>query len=157
MTPPLAHLLKGKRDNLDNQEAMQLREGIARAVGCGYVAIASLEPDVESWDAETEPDAKQIWNLWVVRLNASETLEAIGLRDDVIKPTRDTPQAVFTARLIDLGLMPKLRKRMRYQLVGMWYGQAGMVLRLLQNGGLASDLDETSDVWQLTNTWPFER
>lgn len=157
MTPPLAHLLKGKRDKLDNQEVMQLREGIARAVGCGYVPIASLEPDVESWDAETEPDAMQIWNLWVVRLNASETLEAIGLRDDVIKPTRDTPQAVFTARLIDLGLMPKLRKRMRYQLVGMWYGQAGMVLRLLQNGGLASDLDETSDVWQLTNTWPFER
>jgi hypothetical protein len=66
----------------------------------------------------------------VVRLNASETLEAIGLSDDVIKPTRDTAQTVFTARLIDLGLMPKLRKRMRYQLVGMWYGQAGMVLRL---------------------------
>jgi hypothetical protein len=112
---------------------------------------------VESWDAETEPDAKQIWNLWVVRLNASETLEAIGLSDDVISQPAIPRRPSLPLALIDLGLMPKLRKRMRYQLVGMWYGQAGDGPPAAPKRGLASDLDETSDIWQLTNTWPFER
>ena len=42
---------------------------------------------------------------------------------------------------------------MRYGLIGKWYGQAGMVLRVLQTIETPSS---SEDIWQATNSWPFE-
>jgi hypothetical protein len=157
MTPPLGQLLGKKRRALTDDQVVGVREGILLALGAGFASVASIEADMgEKASCDVGADPKRLWDLWVVRLN-SDALDSVGLAPDFQKFTRDAAMVLFTNRLRQLDLMPKVRKRMRYELVGMWYGQAGMILRLIQDGMLAGDLDESSDIWQVTNSWPFER
>ena len=154
LTPPIGSLIGGKRiAALDDETRLRLRRAIVDATAVGYAGLIGVESDGEGFKPSTDVDPKKIWCLWVVRLN-SEVLREVGIDKDFDSQMRGLAAERFVAELKAVGLFPKVRKRMRFNLVGQWYGQAGMLLRLIQS--TQSEWDDSSDFWQITNTWPFE-
>ena len=153
LTPPIGQLIGPQGSWPSPEEREQLRSALRDAVAVGYVAQAGLESDGEGFSPSADVDPQKIWRLWVVRLH-SETLNDVGIPKEFQNNIRHLASDRFTADLKTIGVLPRVRKRMRYGLVGQWYGQAGMLLRLIQATEDKWDLSE--DLFQITNTWPFD-
>lgn len=155
LTPPLGQLISAKKiAGLSAEEFTGLRGAITDALAVGYAGFAALEAGGEGFEPSPDVDPQKVWRLWVVRLYSDE-LEQAGAPKDYIDDVRGIALDRFNPRLRDLGLMPKIRKRIRFQLISQHYGQCGMMLRFIQSTEhYIGDL--SNDMFQLTNTWPFE-
>ena len=153
LVPSIAHLV-GSRTiaSLDADQLDTLADAVSTSTAVGYLAMAGIEVDMSLPERPVQVDTRQIWNLWVVRLNG-QALDQVGLPRSVQDDVTNGAAAYFTNKLREADLLPKVHKRTRYRFVGKWYGQAGMSLRLLQ----AAELDPSEDLWQATNSWPFDR
>jgi len=156
LTPPIGKLIGSKKiAGLDTAQEARLRSAIVHAVAVGYVGMTAMEAGGENIGPRTNVDPAQMWAAWVVRL-VGDSLEMAGVPENVQSGIRNMAGGPFTEELRAMDLFPRVRKRMRFQLVGQWYGQAGMVLRLIQVTGMGLD-EDSPDLLQLTNTWAFER
>lgn len=153
LVPPLGKLV-GARNvrSLSEDEIASYLSAINHAAAVGYMnGIQAQGPDAD--DAPAETDLEAIWQLWVVRLWQSEVLAQYGMAESRQDIMRQEGEQAFMGRLQQAGLLPMVRKRMRYQNLGKYYGQAGCMLRLFQIAGLE---DQAGRDWrQVVNRWPM--
>lgn len=151
--PPLGELLGSKRVwALSPEESAGLRTAVERSVAEGYVGMLGPESDA-TFDGRPL-QLEDLWNIWVVRLHGDDCLDRAGLPEESQDILRSNAEDQFVANLRGADLFPKARKRMRYRLLGRWYGHAGMVLRLFQSGGIQGDPKD--DVKRHLNNWPLQ-
>lgn len=151
--PPLGELLGAKRvEALTGDEAGALRTAAERSIAEGYVGM--LGPEYGATFDGQRLDLEDLWNIWIVRLNGDDALDLAGFATESQDILRANAEDQFVQSLRGANLFPKARKRMRYRLLGKWYGQAGMLLRLFQIGGVQGDPKQ--DLKRHLNSWPLE-
>lgn len=155
MIPPFADLLGRKRvATLGSSQLSAAREAAAAAIANGYAGLMPPEAEPGSYVDGAPLALDDLWTVWVVRLNGDDALTTAGLDDSFQNAIRHNAEAEFVTKLRQAGLFPKVRKRMRYGLLGQWYGKAGMLLRLYQRGGVKGDPEV--DLKAVLSTWPLE-
>jgi hypothetical protein len=156
IVPALA-LLAGRRRiaALDSDAREQALHAVLAALAVGYVGVTALQPGGTDFDPGVDVAPKRLWQMWVARLNAIDA-EQVGIDTATRKVISEQATDVFQAELAGTGLRPWIRKRMRFGALGQWYGDAGMVLRLVQ---LAKPVagDPITDVPEGVDRWPFDR
>jgi len=152
---PLGQLLdRSTVEALDDESQAILRESVALGVAIGYVGLAALESDAEGIDPRVDLDPEEAWTHWVARLD-SPALDAANLDAGFQSAFRGRAADHFAAGLDAIGLLPRFRKRARIGQLAEWYGQAGMLLRLVQVG--APTVGDPDYFREVADAWPFER
>jgi hypothetical protein len=156
IVPALA-LLAGKRRiaALDSDGREQALHAVLAALAVGYVGVTALQPGGRDFDPGVDVAPKRLWQMWVARLNAIDA-EQVGIDTATRKVISEQATDVFQAELAGTGLLPRIRKGMRFGALGQWYGEAGMVLRLVQLEKPVAG-DPITDLPEGVDRWPFER
>lgn len=72
----------------------------------------------------------------------------------VLRNVRDMGRDLLLGQLKELGVAPRIGKT-KLAFSGMFYGQAGLLLRLLQTDLVPRDRLEGPDLLGVTNRWPY--
>jgi hypothetical protein len=156
LVPALA-LLAGKRRvaALDSDGREQALRAVLAALAFGYVGVTGLQPGGAKLDPSLDIPPERLWQFWVTRLNAM-VAEQVGIDTATRKVITAQAADVFQDELARTGLQPRIRKRMQFAALGQRYGEAGMVLRMVQMTKPAAG-DPSAQVLEGVDRWPYER
>jgi hypothetical protein len=142
--PSLGEHVGSKLGALDPEDHARVLTAIAKGVGVGYVAMASIEDPVGRAQARTP---REIWDVWVPGLN-SGLAQTTAMPPDMLSIVRESGGSAFQADAAALRLAGFGKKR-RLAHIGAFYAQAGVILRAIQvhEGELRPDL---------ANQWAYD-
>jgi hypothetical protein len=149
--PPLGRLLPG----LGQHEAA-VRHLVMVTVAYGYFAMIDAEAIAAIGGQPIRPivacrSAEEVWPYWVTNMSSGTLLAQVSGKKEIGKVQNICGESLYQG-LLDLGLVGRRRRKVPY--VGRFYGQAGMLLRVLQSNTLVAQ--PASESLPITNRWPFE-
>lgn len=153
--PPIGSYMPRSRETRTSLPTV-LRRLAVEAVAQGYFAMVEAEalgrvekgPSISLVQGRT---AEWVWPFWVTNISTGELLRAAAHPEAVRRVANACGENVFNGlQGVGLGRWRRAWKRS----TGSFYGEAGMLLRMLQ-----TDLFEPGardEVLTLTNAWPFD-
>ena len=117
----------------------------------GYMGAVFVETEMIPEGPLPTAQPADTWRQWVAQLNSdvlSVSEDSGNLRDLYCTMAREQ----FTMQLETGDLVPKRRKRRRLAALGWWYGEAGMLLRLLLR---PAEAHRRSAALAQADRWPF--
>ena len=149
--PPLGRFLPDL-----GQHEPAVRRLVMVTVAYGYFAMIDAEAIAAIAAHPFRPivasrSAEQVWPSWVTNLSTGAPLTQVTGKKEIGKVQNICGESLYQG-LLDLGLVGKRRRKVPY--MGRFYGQAGMLLRVMQSDTLVAE--PASDSLAITNPWPFE-
>lgn len=151
--PPLGRLLP---DLGEHEPAV--RRLVMVTVAYGYFAMIDAEAIAAISGRAFPPivagrSAEQVWPSWVTNLSTGTLLTQVTGKKEIGKVQNICGESLYQG-LLDLGLVGKRRRKVPY--IGRFYGQAGMLLRVVQRDTLVAEPGSESESESITSLWPFE-
>lgn len=149
--PPLGQLLTDL-----GQHERAVRSLVMVTVAYGYFAMIDAEAIAAISGQPFEPiveclSAEQVWPRWVTNMTTGTLLTQVTGKKEIGKVQNICGESLYQG-LRDLGLVGRWRRQVPY--MGRFYGQAGMLLRVVQRDTLV--VEAASDSLAITDEWPFE-
>ena len=155
VAPPIGTYLRKSRDR--ERVAMPARGLVMGAVAHGYFAM--VEADAlgragQGPEADVVPSrtAEEIWRYWVTNMSTGGVLKTVAHAKAIDQVAGVAGEELWIG-LQELGLAGRRRGRKTY--TGTLYGEAGMLLRVLQTDRFQPDARAT--MLTATNAWPFDQ
>jgi hypothetical protein len=149
--PPLGRLLPDL-----GQREPAVRSLVMVTVAYGYFAMIDAEAiaAIAGQPARlivARRSAEQIWPYWVKNMSSGTLLARVTGKKEIGKVQNICGESLYQG-LLDLGLVGRRRRKVPY--MGRFYGQAGMLLRVVQGDTLVAQ--PASESLAIANRWPFE-
>jgi hypothetical protein len=149
--PPLGRLLPDL-----GQHEPAVRRLVMVTVAYGYFAMIDAEAITAVAGQPLRPiiagrGAEQIWPYWVTSMSTGTLLAQVTGKKEIGKVQNICGESLYQG-LLDLGLVGRRRRKVPY--MGRFYGQAGMLLRVVQGDTLVAQ--PASESLAIANRWPFE-
>ena len=154
VAPPIGTYLRRSQDR--ESVALSARRLVIGAVAHGYFAMVeadALSKPGQGQEVDVVPGrlAEEIWGYWVTNMSTGGVLKTVAHARAIDEVAAVAGEQLWKG-LQELGLAGWRRGRKVY--TGTLYGEAGMLLRVLQTDRFQPDARAT--MLTATNAWPFE-
>jgi hypothetical protein len=154
VAPPVGSFLRKARDR--ESVIIPSRELVAGALAHGYFSMVEAEalgaagqgPEIKAVAGRT---AEEIWPYWVTNMSTGDLLRTAA-HAEAIDQVTGVAGKQFSDGLRELGLGGWRRARRPF--TGIYYAEAGMLLRMLQTDRFEPGARAT--IVAATNAWPFD-
>jgi len=154
LLPPLGRYLK--RQLRGSETAQSAAWGaIVQAIARTYVSSMVWEPAVES-EPRLNRNPVVIWDFWIPRIYSPFLKELLA--PEILAGYQDEAVQTLGTEIHRLNLGRKVRRR-RFAMIGMAYGEAGVILRAAQTTQIPDAMFDSEDAvgqarWP--SRWPYE-
>lgn len=153
---PLAEQLGKSLAGLDASGLEALRRSVIDCLAIGYMALAWYQAGRgEPPNPEPRGDPQELWERWTVRQGTARKAFKKAQLDELETMAWNMAKGQFFHDVTEQGAY-KLRDKGNVGQLGIFYGRAGMLLRLFQST-TEFDLEPHKSQREATGLWPFER
>lgn len=153
---PLAQELRKALADVDASGREALRRSVIDCLAIGYMTLAWYQAGRgEPPNPEPGVDPRELWERWTVRQGTARKAHKKAQLDELETMAWKMAEGQFAADLQKHGAY-RLRDKGNIGQLGIFYGRAGMLLRLFQSTS-EFDLEPHKSQREAAGLWPFER